>query len=238
MTSQSQIPKHLAIIMDGNGRWAKGQGSSRSLGHEKGVDIIDNIVEHCVKVGVQQLTLFAFGDDNWLRPMPEIKLLMRLFVKAIRKKKGLFIENNLKFKLIGNRNKLQDSLINEAESLELCTQDHTGMLVSVAVSYSGRFDIAQAIQKIVLEHEGGNVSYIDEEYIHKHLQSYSAHYPDILIRTGCVNRISNFMLWDLAYTEIVFHPKMWPDFTIEDLDKVLETFTKTQRRFGKTSEQL
>ena len=237
---QRQFLHHLAIIMDGNGRWAKQLGHTRSFGHEKGADVAKKIIKHCVSLGIKELTLFAFGDDNWLRPPKEVNFLMSLMSKHIRINESLFYDHNIRFRMIGDRDKLNKTLLHEIELLEEKTKSHSNALLNLAFSYSGRFDIVQATRKIVQEHTAGDVEYIDDECVYRHLQSYNQenpNYPDLLIRTGGVNRISNFMLWDLAYTEILFHPGMWPDFTEKDLDIIVNDYANTQRRFGKTPEQ-
>ena len=233
--SQTKLPEHVAIIMDGNGRWAKQKGLPRVAGHRAGVKTLRNLIEHSVKLKLKAVTVYAFSQENWQRPEREVSLLMDLFMTALKSEVADLHKNNVRLNFIGERTafnkKLQNS-INESESL---TASNNGLNLNVAINYSGRWDILQAIQSIVIDPE---IHKITEEVINKKLSLSTISDPDLFIRTGGEQRISNYLLWQLAYTELYFTDTLWPDFDSEQFDLAINWFSNRQRRFGKTSEQI
>ncbi len=233
-------PKHIAIIMDGNGRWANKRKLPRIAGHRAGVKTLRKLIEHAVKTGLSVMTVYAFSTENWQRPEKEVDLLMELFMTALQSEVKDLHKNNVCLKFIGDKadfaNKLQET-INQSESL---TSSNTGLCLNVAANYSGRWDITNAFQTIAKEIASNqlNVDDIDEDLIGNRVSLTEYSEPDLFIRTGGEQRISNYLLWQLAYTELYFTDVLWPDFDSEQLDNAIEWFTKRQRRFGKTSEQV
>ncbi len=233
-------PKHIAIIMDGNGRWANKRKLPRIAGHRAGVKTLRKLIEHAVKTGLSVMTVYAFSTENWQRPEKEVDLLMELFMTALQSEVKDLHKNNVCLKFIGDKtafaNKLQE-IINQSESL---TSSNTGLCLNVAANYSGRWDITNAFQTIAKEIASNqlNVDDIDEDLIGNRVSLTEYSEPDLFIRTGGEQRISNYLLWQLAYTELYFTDVLWPDFDSEQLDNAIEWFTKRQRRFGKTSEQV
>ncbi len=233
-------PKHIAIIMDGNGRWANKRKLPRIAGHRAGVKTLRKLIEHAVKTSLSVMTVYAFSTENWQRPEKEVDLLMELFMTALQSEVKDLHKNNVCLKFIGDKtafaNKLQE-IINQSESL---TSSNTGLCLNVAANYSGRWDITNAFQTIAKEIASNqlNVDDIDEDLIGNRVSLTEYSEPDLFIRTGGEQRISNYLLWQLAYTELYFTDVLWPDFDSEQLDNAIEWFTKRQRRFGKTSEQV
>ena len=238
--SNGNIPEHVAIIMDGNGRWAMCQSKTRRFGHQAGVSIVKKIVKHAVKKGISYLTLFAFSTENWSRSGKEVYQLMRLFVSSLEKELDDLHRNNVKLKFIGSRQKLKNGLIQLINDSEEKTLKNTGLTLTTALAYGGRWDIVNATRKIAtrIEKDDLNLSDINEKTFSDHLSLSNIPAPDILIRTGGENRVSNFLLWDLAYTEIYFTNVLWPDFQSHHFDEFIQQFKTTKRRFGYTDREI
>ena len=234
----NKVPQHIAIIMDGNGRWAMERGKERTEGHVAGVATVKRITAECARIGVKYLTLYAFSTENWNRPDVEVAALMKLVLTSMQRE--LFDENNVRMKLIGDRSRLPKDVCEAIEKLEADTASYDRMTVTIALSYSSRWEITDAMQKIAREATEGklNPDEITEQTISSHLDSSFQPDPDLLIRTGGEQRISNYLLWQIAYSELYFTPVYWPDFTEEDLHKAIESFQSKQRRFGKTEAQI
>ncbi|ENT1513215.1 isoprenyl transferase [Neisseria gonorrhoeae] len=228
------IPRHIAVIMDGNGRWAKKRFLPRIMGHKRGLDALENMVKHCAKLGVQYLTVFAFSTENWRRPEDEVSFLMGLFLQALQKQVRRLHENNMRLKILGSRERFNRQILQGIEEAEALTANNTGLTLSIAADYGGRWDILQAANKLIAE----GVSEITEDTLVKHLMLGDAPEPDLFIRTGGETRISNFLLWQMAYAELYFTDILWPDFDETALDAAVASFQKRERRFGRTSEQL
>ncbi len=226
--------------MDGNGRWARARYLPRTAGHKKGVDATRTIVEACAKRNVEVLTLFAFSSENWNRPKTEVASLMELFISVLVREAKRLAKNNIRMKMIGERQRFSAKLQSEMQIAESLTQDSSGMLLQIAVNYGGRLDILGAVRSIAGEVANGTLSVTDltEETISHHLSTAGVLDPDLFIRTGGEKRISNFLLWQLAYSELYFTDQLWPDFNETELDAAIEMYQGRERRFGKTSEQL
>lgn len=231
----SDVPKHIAIIMDGNGRWAKKRFLPRVAGHVRGVKRVQEIVEYCAKVGIKYLTLFAFGRDNWRRPKDEVSFLMKLLYEHLEKKINILHDKDIKIRFIGDRSRLENIIVEKIISIEKLTANNLAMSLNIALDYSGTYDIVQAINSIL---KSGKHIEINEPEFSKYLLTYPDPNPDLLVRTSGESRISNFMLWQLAYTECYFTDELWPDFDAKQLDIALDWFKTRERRFGLTSEQL
>lgn len=234
------LPEHVAIIMDGNGRWARQRGMPRHAGHRAGVKSVRAAVEHAARLGIRQLTLFAFSSENWKRPAEEIGVLMGLFREVLHREVAELHKNNVRLQFIGERDRLGRRLNEAIAAAEAHTADNNGLRLVVAVAYGGRWDIANAARTLAQRACDGELKPedIDEQSVAENLQLASMPDPDLLVRTGGEKRISNFLLWNLAYAEIYFSDALWPDFREADLDAAVEHFTSRQRRFGHTSEQL
>jgi len=232
----SSVPRHVAIIMDGNGRWATKRFLPRVAGHGKGVDAVRTIVEACIERGIQYLTLFAFSSENWRRPPEEVSLLMRLFVTALRGEVSKMHVNGVRLRVIGDLSRFDAKLQELIASAERRTANNTRLTVTICANYGGRWDVMQAVGKMV----AANPSTTDfsEEQLAPHLAMAFAPEPDLFIRTGGEERISNFLLWQLAYTELYFTDTYWPDFDAAALDLAIESYCQRERRFGRTSAQL
>ena len=228
------VPSHIAIIMDGNGRWAKNKNLSRLCGHKEGVSVVKKISTHCVQLKIKYLTLYTFSNENWLRPKKEVLSLMKLFVSTLNKEINLLIKNNIRFRVIGNKSKLDFITKNKINDIEKLTNKNTGMNMILAISYGSRQEILTAINNIVVNEK----SAISEDKFSEYLFTKGIRDPDLLIRTGKEKRISNFLLWQIAYSEIYFSDILWPDFTEQDLDSIILDFQKRERRYGKTSQQV
>ena len=233
-------PKHVAIIMDGNGRWAKKQGENRFLGHQKGAKVVKNIVEEATKNDINFLTLFAFSTDNWSRPKDEINLLMKLLVGSLKKEFNRIFDNNIRLCSVGNFNSLPDMVKEELLYVIEKTKINTGMVLTLALNYGGKEEIIDAVKAITNKVKNSIISpeNVDESTIIEHLYTRNLPPVDLLIRTSGEERISNFLLWHIAYAELYFTKTLWPDFKKKDLKKALLNYSKRERRFGKTSEQL
>ena len=230
------IPKHIAIIMDGNGRWATKRFLPRVAGHVKGVEAVRGVVEACIKKQVKFLTLFAFSSENWRRPADEVSLLMRLFVTALEKEVRKMHENDIRLKIVGDLSRFDEHLQKAICNAEEITEKNQGLTVTICANYGGRWDIIQAINK--LKKQSLQNENISEEQLSENLVMAYAPEPDLFIRTGGETRISNFLLWQLAYTELYFTSTFWPDFDAKELDKAIASFQSRERRFGQTSAQV
>ncbi len=230
----SRIPQHIAIIMDGNGRWATDRGLDRTFGHKAGLDTVKKITAECARMGVKYLTLYTFSTENWNRPAYEIEALMGLILSFIEME--LFTDNNVKFQMIGDLKRLPDSVQDKIHYMEDLTKDNNGMTLVVALSYSSRWEISNAVKKIIAE--GIKPEDITEDTISQHLTTNFMPDPELLIRTGGELRISNYLLWQCAYSELYFCDTYWPDFDEEALHQAIISYQGRQRRFGKTEAQV
>ena len=230
------VPRHVAIIMDGNGRWATKRFLPRVAGHAKGVDAVRTVVESCARRGVEYLTLFAFSSENWRRPEEEVSLLMRLFVTALEREVSKLHANNIRLRVVGDLSRADKKLQDMIAAAERKTAANTRMTLTVCFNYGGRWDIMQAVGQMVKAHPGA--SDFSEEQLAPHLVMAYAPEPDLFIRTGGEKRISNFLLWQLAYTELFFTDIYWPDFSAECLDEAIASYQHRERRFGRTSAQI
>ena len=234
----NRIPQHIAIIMDGNGRWALEQGKPRSFGHQAGVDAVRRITSECTRLGVKFLTLYTFSTENWNRPMDEIASLMSLVLSSLEDE--IFMKNNVRFRVIGEMERLPLDVQHKLQETMDHTAGNTAMQMVVALSYSSRWEITRAAKMIAEEVRDGllNVDDIDETLISSRLATNFMPDPELLIRTGAEVRISNYLLWQIAYSELYFCDTYWPDFMEEDLHKAIEVYQSRQRRFGKTEAQV
>ena len=238
--THSAFPRHIAIIMDGNGRWARQRGRARASGHQAGFRTTRDIVEACGRQQIEALTLFAFSSENWKRPQQEVGLLMDLFLRALKSEVSKLCENNVHIRFIGERGAFQRKLQLEMDNAEKLTQDNTGLKLAIAVNYGGRWDIVNAARQLAEQvHEGAlKPEDIDIETFSQHVSLSEISEPDLFIRTGGEKRISNYLLWHLAYTELYFTDVLWPDFSEVELSHALEFYAGRQRRFGRTGEQV
>lgn len=231
------VPRHVAVIMDGNGRWAKKRFLPRVAGHVKGVELVREMVRACLDRGIQYLTLFAFSSENWRRPQDEVSLLMQLFVKALEQEVDKLDRNGVRLRIIGDLSRFEPRLQELISQAEARTAGNTRLDLTIAANYGGRWDIMQATNQMLAtqpeKHDGWQ-----ESDLEPHLSMSFAPEPDLFIRTGGEERISNFLLWQLAYTELYFTPILWPDFDTAEFDKAITSFQQRERRFGRTSEQL
>ena len=240
MAAEQNTPTHVAVIMDGNGRWARKRALPRHAGHRSGVGAVRETVELAAKRGVSYLTLFAFSSENWSRPREEVSKLMGLFVEALQREVDELHRNNVRLKFIGAREQLQVGLVEKIVSAEAQTRDNTGLRLFVAVAYGGRWDIVQAAQRLAGRVAAGELAAgdIDDAAIASELQLGDVPDPDLLIRTGGEQRISNFLLWNLAYAELWFCDTLWPDFGEQQFDEALGFYARRQRRYGNTGDQI
>jgi undecaprenyl diphosphate synthase len=234
------LPTHLAIIMDGNGRWAKQRGKLRIFGHENGVKAVRETVENCAKLGIQYLTLYAFSTENWQRPKIEVDTLMNLLVASLKKELKTLTKNNIKLNAIGNMDSLPKKAFRELHEVIEKTKKNTAMTLTLALSYGSREEIKHAVQEISIKVKNNIISpeNIDDAIINSHLYTHNLPDVDLLIRTSGEHRISNFLLWQIAYAELYFMEVFWPDFRLEHLAEAIKNYQNRERRFGKTSEQL
>ena len=235
---KGRIPKHIAIIMDGNGRWAKQRGQVRSMGHQAGAETVHVIAEEATRLGVEYLTLYTFSTENWNRPADEVSALMALLMDSIEEE--TFMKNNIRFRIIGDMQKMPADVLERLEQCIRRTAANTGMTLTLALSYSSRWEITDTVKRIATEVAEGKlkVSDITDTTIDSHLCTSFMPDPDLLIRTGGEIRLSNYLLWQCAYSELYFCDTFWPDFREEELCKAILEYQKRERRFGKTSEQL
>jgi undecaprenyl diphosphate synthase len=233
-------PQHVAIIMDGNGRWARSRGMPRPAGHRASVKVVRRVVEECAKRKVRFLTLFAFSSENWRRPADEVGMLMSLFLDALEREVADLHRNQVRLSFIGDRESLGAELERRMRTAEVLTLGNSGLRLIVAVAYGGRWDIAQACRSLAADAVAGTLAAdgIDEAQVAQRLALAGIPDPDLLIRTGGERRISNFLLWNLAYTELYFSDELWPEFSPAHLDAAFEFYRQRERRFGKTSGQL
>ena len=236
----NRIPRHIAIIMDGNGRWAKRQGMARMFGHRQGVETVHRITVAAAELGIEYLTLYAFSTENWNRPQQEVDALMHLIGMAIERETPDLIKNNVHLNLIGALDRMPKEAYDRLRRCELATAHCTGLTMTLALSYSSRWEIVEAVKKIATSVKSGeiNESEIDDNLFAQHLATSDMPDPDLLIRTGGDNRISNYLLWQIAYSELYFTRTLWPDFgKAEYADAIIE-YQQRERRYGKTSEQV
>ena len=235
VAGSTSIPKHLAIIMDGNGRWAKSRGRERFYGHIKGARVARQTVEECARLKIPFLTLYAFSAENWSRPESEIAFLMRLLLRYILRERKSLHENNIVFRCIGQRHRLSETILKEIETTELMTANNSGMVLTFALSYGGRQEIVEAIRTIATKVQSGLLEpgEIEADLVQRHLQTFPCPDPDLLIRTSGEWRLSNFLPWQMVYTELYFSNLFWPDFNKEALMDALNHFAHRERRFGK-----
>jgi len=235
-----KLPKHLAIIMDGNGRWAKQKGLLRALGHENGTKSVKATVESCAKLGIENLTLYAFSTENWNRPKLEVDTLMKLLIASLKKELETLQKNNIQLNSIGNIDLLPSKAKKELEAVIEKTKNNTRMTLTLALSYGAREELLNAVKKISDKVKNNIISLdsIDESIINQHLYTHNLPDVDLVIRTSGEHRISNFLLWQIAYAEFYFTDVLWPDFKEDDLYQAIISYQKRERRFGKTSEQI
>ena len=234
----NNIPEHVAIIMDGNGRWASERGKERSFGHQAGVDTVRRITSECTRMGVKYLTLYTFSTENWSRPADEISALMGLVLSSLEDE--IFMKNNVRFQVVGDIHRLPEEVQQKLQETMEHTAGNTAMTMVVALSYSSRWEITQAAKAIAADVKAGklNVEDVTEELVSQHLVTNFMPDPELLIRTGGELRISNYLLWQIAYAELYFCDTYWPDFNEEDLHKAIASYQARQRRFGKTGGQV
>lgn len=235
-----KTPQHVAIIMDGNNRWAKERRLAGVAGHKAGVDAVKAVVETCARAEVQVLTLFAFSSENWRRPKEEVSALMRLFLFALEREVRKLHRNNIRLRMIGDRSAFSSAIQKQMEKAEALTADNTGLTLVIAANYGGRWDITQANQRLAEKVAAGELqpSDITEELVQQHLSIGDLPMPDLLVRTAGEQRISNFLLWHLAYTEFYFPQVFWPDFKAEQMREALDVYAGRKRRFGQTDDQI
>jgi undecaprenyl diphosphate synthase len=231
------IPRHIAIIMDGNGRWARQRKLPRVAGHRRGVEAVRTVIRACMERGVTHLTLFAFSSENWRRPADEVSFLMQLFMRALKNEVQRIHKNEIRFRAIGDLGRFDDKLVKLIRDAEALTTQNDKLTLTIAANYGGRWDILQAVNSIIAA-RGGMLDVISESELAQALQMNYAPEPDLFIRTGGEMRISNFLLWQLAYSELYFTDTLWPDFDEHALDRAIESYRGRERRFGRTSEQV
>ncbi len=238
--NKNNLPKHLAIIMDGNGRWAKQKGLLRTIGHENGTKSVRITIENCVKLGIENLTLYAFSTENWNRPKLEVETLMKLLIKSLQKELVTLQKNNIKLNAIGNIEMMPTSAQKELLEVMEKTKNNSRMTLTLALSYGSREEIVNAVKKISDKVKNNIISIdsIDDSIINEHLYTQNLPDVDLVIRTSGEHRISNFLLWQIAYAELYFTDVLWPDFKEENLYEAIISYQKRERRFGKTSEQI
>ena len=235
-----RLPKHIAIIMDGNGRWAKRRNQPRVFGHRQGAISVRKVVEAAARLGGNNLTLYAFSTENWNRPKHEIKTLMKLLISALKNELGLMMKNNIRLNTIGHTNMMPNNVQQELQEVLDETKKNTGLVLTLALSYGARQEILRAVQEISYKVKNNIISIenVDDNIINEHLYTQNLPDVDLLIRTSGEVRISNFLLWQIAYAELYFTDELWPDFNETSLNKAIADYQKRERRFGKTSEQV
>lgn len=237
---QHALPQHVAIIMDGNGRWAQRQGKPRVWGHKKGVEAVRRSVSFCRELGIKSLTLFAFSSENWRRPDDEVSSLMQLFMMVLQKEVKALHKNNIRLKIVGDLSAFSERLIASIRKAELLTAENDGMTLNIAANYGGRWDITYAAKQLAAKVQQGQLSAEDitEQMLAEQIQMHEQPELDLLIRTGGDLRISNFLLWQAAYAELWFTETLWPDFNQQVFSEAIATFINRERRFGCTGEQI
>jgi undecaprenyl diphosphate synthase len=233
----ASIPRHIAIIMDGNGRWAKQRFMPRVAGHQRGVEALREVVKACRNLGVEYLTVFAFSSENWRRPADEVSFLMALFLKMLEREVAKLHQNNIRLKIIGDRSRFDNKLKQTMRDAEQLTANNSALTLTIAANYGGRWDVMHAVRTMLKDHPQLAQNFTEED-LQPYLSMSDAPEPDLFIRTGGEQRISNFMLWQLAYTELYFTGTLWPAFDRNELDKAIASYQKRERRFGRTSEQV
>ena len=235
---RNRVPRHIAIIMDGNGRWAKAQGMERTMGHQAGAQKAHEIMETAVKLGVDYLTLYTFSTENWNRPVDEVSALMAILLKHLEEE--LFMKHNARFRVVGDIARLPENVQEAVHYLENRTKDNTATCMVLALSYSSKWELTKAVREMAQEVKDGKLDPdgIDEDTVGRHLETHFMPDPELLIRTGGEERLSNFLLWQCAYSEFYFTPVYWPDFGEDELCKAICDYQHRQRRFGKTGEQV
>lgn len=233
----AEVPKHIAVIMDGNGRWARKRFLPRIAGHKRGVETVRDLVKYCINLKVEYLTLFAFSSENWRRPTEEVSFLMGLFMQALKREVTKLHQNNIKLIMIGDRSRFDAELVSQIEASELLTANNTGLVLTIAANYGGRWDVLQAVNQMQLA-APQLAGFYREDHLTPYLSMSYAPEPDLFIRTGGEKRISNFLLWQLAYTELYFTDTLWPDFNQDAFNLAIDSYQRRERRFGRTSEQL
>ncbi|MBL31780.1 MAG: hypothetical protein CMP62_03540 [Flavobacteriales bacterium] len=236
--NNNNIPSHIAIIMDGNGRWAVERGKKRFFGHLEGVRVIKKIVESSIKIKIKYLTLFAFSKENWKRPKKEVNLLMKLIISTIKKNQNHFLKNKIKINIIGSVSDLPKDSQEAIDQMVEVTKNNKVLTLTLALSYSARDEIVDAINNIIEMKKNGNIEPITDKILSNHLQTANLPDPELLIRTSGEKRISNFLLWQIAFSELYFSEKKWPDFDEEELYMAIFEYQKRERRFGKTTAQI
>jgi undecaprenyl diphosphate synthase len=233
----ARVPRHIAIIMDGNGRWAKQRFMPRVMGHQRGVEALREVVKSCRELEVEYLTVFAFSSENWRRPADEVSFLMALFHKMLEREVAKLHQNNIRLEIIGDRSRFDSKLRHAMQNAEQLTANNTALTLTIAANYGGRWDVMNAVQAMLKEHPQLAQGFAEED-LSPYLSMSDAPEPDLFIRTGGEQRISNFMLWQLAYTELYFTDVLWPAFGRKELDAAIASYQKRERRFGRTSDQL
>ena len=234
------IPRHVAIIMDGNGRWAQKRGLPRIAGHKAGVEAVRAIIQTCAEKGIEVLTLFAFSSENWRRPKKEVGLLMELFLTALQREVKKLHDNKVQLRIVGDVSAFDNKIQQHIKKSEELTKDNSGLVLNIAANYGGQWDITQAVKSLARQVESGEIKADDitADLISQNLNMHDLPEPDLFIRSGGEQRISNFLIWQLAYSELYFTDTLWPDFTREVFEIALESFAGRQRRFGHTGEQI
>ncbi len=241
LAGEQNMPKHVAVVMDGNGRWAQQQNMSRTSGHRKGVDSAWSLVKSCLAYDIPNLTLFAFGQENWKRPSQEVRNIFRIFYLALKREISRLHNESVKLRVVGDRSALAPALRDAIEAGENLTQHNTALTLNIAVNYSGRWDIMQAVNQLLthrLAQGDVDTTPVSESDLERYLSFYGLPEPELFIRTSGVQRMSNFMLWNLAYSEMYFTPTLWPEFDLDVFKKALTFYAGCERRFGLTSEQV
>ncbi|MDR3087460.1 MAG: di-trans,poly-cis-decaprenylcistransferase [Azoarcus sp.] len=231
-----QVPRHLAVIMDGNGRWARKRFLPRVAGHTRGVEALRGTIRAVIERGIEYLTVFAFSSENWRRPAEEVSFLMQLFIKSLQKEVKRLNENGIRFRVIGDRSRFDPVLVKAIVDAEELTAANTRLHLTIAANYGGRWDVLSAVNRVLAR--APELKEVSEEAVNAELSMSFAPEPDLFIRTGGEQRISNFLLWQLAYTELYFTNTLWPDFNADTLDQAIASYRERERRFGRTSEQL
>ena len=240
LSDTPNIPKHVAIIMDGNGRWAEKKGSARIVGHKAGVETVRSVIQTCVEKGIEVVTLFAFSSENWRRPEKEVSLLMSLFLMALQREVKKLHKNDVQLRIVGDVSAFDEKIQNQIIKAEALTKDNKTLVLNIAANYGGQWDITQSVKTIAKKVEAGEIKAeeITSELISQSLSMSDLPEPDLFIRTGGEERISNFLIWQLAYSELYFTDTLWPDFDRKEFVLALESFSSRQRRFGHTGDQI
>lgn len=238
LSEEQKFPRHVAIILDGNGRWAERQGRERTFGHQAGADNVRTIVREAGHMGIERLTIYAFSTENWKRPQPEVDFLMELFKDYLLRQLRDLMQDGVQLHVVGERSRLSEGLRKEIEACEADTRNNTGLVLNVAINYGGRDEIVRAARLLAEDVQAGRLAPADitEDALQRRLYESDAADVDLLIRTGGESRISNFLLWQISYSELYFTPVLWPDFTVEELHRAVDWFCHRDRRFGGLNE--